>query len=88
MCQLRKPAEAPLPQHASERASEASTAPTCLIEFIIAVQALARQVTAEDLAAGCIYPDVRNLRDISLLVARAVAQKVRCTRPTAWLCTA
>ena len=58
------------------------------IEVIIAVQALARQVTAEDLAAGCIYPDVRNLRDISLLVARAVAQKVRCIRPATWLCAA
>ena len=45
------------------------------------MQALARQVTAEDLDAGCIYPDVRDLRNISLLVARAVAQKVRCTRP-------
>ena len=41
------------------------------------LQALARLVTADDLAAGCIYPDVRNLRNISLLVARAVAQKVR-----------
>ena len=46
-----------------------------------ALQALARQVTAEDLEAGCIYPDVRNLRDISLLVARAVAQKVRRASP-------
>ena len=45
------------------------------------MQALARLVTEDDLAAGCIYPDVRSLRSISLQVARAVAQKVRYPPP-------
>ena len=49
----------------------------CLTAAWSFAQALARLVTANDLAAGCIYPDVRNLRSISLQVARAVAQKVR-----------
>ena len=72
---------APLPLHVSAHASAADNCADMPETLVIPVQALARQVTEEDLAAGCIYPDVRNLRDISLLVARAVAQKVHCARP-------
>ena len=39
-------------------------------------QALARLVTDEDRAAGCIYPNISNIRNISLHIAKAVAMKV------------
>lgn len=39
-------------------------------------QALAGLVTDEDRAAGCIYPDIGNIRTISLHIAKAVAKKV------------
>ena len=44
-------------------------------QFIAAAEAVARQVTPEDLAAGAMYPPVATLREVSANVAKAVAQK-------------
>ena len=40
------------------------------------LQALAGLVSDADRAAGCIYPDIANIRAISLTIAKAVAKKV------------
>jgi malate dehydrogenase (oxaloacetate-decarboxylating)(NADP+) len=42
--------------------------------FVAAAQALADQVTAEDLAAGRIFPPAERMRDVAVAVATAVAK--------------
>ncbi|MFQ5460639.1 MAG: NAD-dependent malic enzyme [Anaerolineae bacterium] len=43
--------------------------------FMAAAKTLAAEATAEHLAAGCIYPPLDRLRELSFLTARAVAQE-------------
>jgi malate dehydrogenase (oxaloacetate-decarboxylating)(NADP+) len=48
----------------------------CITEnmFVAAAEALAGQVTAEDLASGRIFPSVGRLREVAAVVARSVAE--------------
>lgn len=43
--------------------------------FLEAARVLAEKVGEEDLAAGALYPPLRNIRDVSLAIAVAVARK-------------
>ncbi|MBI3636748.1 MAG: NAD-dependent malic enzyme [Candidatus Rokubacteria bacterium] len=43
----------------------------------VAAEALAAQVTEDDLAAGCLYPPVRDLRQVAGHIAEAVAREAR-----------
>jgi malate dehydrogenase (oxaloacetate-decarboxylating) len=42
-----------------------------------AAETLARQVTADDLEAGSVYPPIRDLREVSSRIAEAVAREAR-----------
>jgi malate dehydrogenase (oxaloacetate-decarboxylating)(NADP+) len=42
--------------------------------FFVAAKTLAGEVSHEDLNRGCIYPDLTRIRDISALIAAAVAE--------------
>lgn len=44
-------------------------------QFIAAAEAVAKMVTDEDRASGAYYPPIKNIREVSINVARAVAQK-------------
>ncbi|MDP7653155.1 MAG: oxaloacetate-decarboxylating malate dehydrogenase, partial [Candidatus Marinimicrobia bacterium] len=42
--------------------------------FFAAAKALANEVTEDDLASGCIYPPLTQIRDVSAVIAAAVAE--------------
>lgn len=42
--------------------------------FLAAAKALAEQISADDLAHGCIYPRLNRIRDVSVAIAAAVAE--------------
>jgi malate dehydrogenase (oxaloacetate-decarboxylating)(NADP+) len=42
--------------------------------FFVAAKALAKEVTEDDLASGCIYPPLTQIRDVSAVIAAAVAE--------------
>jgi len=42
--------------------------------FLVAAKTLARQVSASDISKGCIYPQLEKIRELSLLIATAVAE--------------
>lgn len=44
--------------------------------FLVAAKALARQVSDEDLALGQIYPPMKDIRNVSIYIAMAIAQAV------------
>jgi malate dehydrogenase (oxaloacetate-decarboxylating) len=45
--------------------------------FQAAAECLARQVSAEDLAAGALYPRIRDLREVSTRIAESVVREAR-----------
>ena len=53
-------------------------------DFTIAAECLASQVTAEQLAQGCAFPPVKEIRNVSLKIAAAVAKSAisegRCSK--------
>ena len=51
--------------------SEAKTIPEEI--FLVAARALARTVSEEELESGLVYPPIESIRDVSLLIAEAVA---------------
>jgi malic enzyme len=45
-------------------------------DFIIAARSLANLVPEDKLAVGCCYPDLSNIREVSLQIAAAVAKNI------------
>ncbi len=45
-------------------------------DFTVAAQCLARQVSEERLAQGCAYPPIKEIRDVSVKIAAAVAESI------------
>ena len=45
-------------------------------DFTVAAQCLASQVSAERLAQGCAYPPIKDIREVSVQIAAAVAESV------------
>ena len=48
-----------------------ATAPSSLPDdlFLEAAESLARQVTVEDLSTGCLYPPLKNIREVTVRIA-------------------
>jgi len=45
-------------------------------DFMVAAEALAAQVSADRLKAGCLYPSLNDIRDVSAVIATAVANAI------------
>ncbi|MEZ9525505.1 NAD-dependent malic enzyme [Enterovibrio norvegicus] len=53
--------------------------------FTMASYALAECVSEEDLAEGCVYPRIRDLKDVSLVVAKVILEHIQATNPNSCL---
>ncbi|MGF1758620.1 NAD-dependent malic enzyme [Photobacterium sagamiensis] len=53
--------------------------------FTMASYALAECVSDEDLAAGCVYPRISQLKDVSVVVATSILENMQATEPNSML---
>ncbi|SFO77266.1 NAD-dependent malic enzyme [Enterovibrio norvegicus] len=53
--------------------------------FTMASYALAECVSDDDLAEGCVYPRIRDLKDVSLVVAKVILEHIQATNPNSCL---
>ena len=53
--------------------------------FTAASYALADCVTEEDLANGCVYPRIRDLKTVSIIVAKVILEQIQATDPNSLL---